>query len=89
MLIYERQPPPETLVRFAFDERPDAGVVRLHTDDGGFFEYAYQDMRGALPVPAGERLNTMNFTAAYLWALMQARQAAWRQQHPHDEMTFA
>lgn len=89
MLIYEHEPSIETLVRFAFEECPSAALIRIYSGDGGFFEYAYGDMRGAPPAPVGERRDTMNFTTAYLWPLMQSRQAAWRKAHPHAEMTFA
>lgn len=88
MRIYEKQPSDEILVRFAFDECPSAGHIRLCSPDGSFRDYPYRQMRGIAQPPDNERNDAMDFSVDYLWKLMQARQAAWRAAHPHAEMTF-
>lgn len=89
MIIYEKQPNDETLVRFGFEYCPSVGHIRLCRENGDVVDFAYRQLPGVVQPPDNERNDAMSFTSAYLWALLQARQNTWKAEHPNAEMIFA
>lgn len=74
MRIHREQPPASVLVAFAFARYPDASVIRIARPDG-----EYRDFDA--PTPLAPAL-MLNFTEAYLWALLKADQNVYLTAHP-------